>query len=75
MRLEHALDHAVAAEADEVVDERHEDGGVLINIYTVCIGDLDKLYLIWWFDFKLEPISGNDSAAPKIVAQFKSGQK
>ncbi len=25
VRLEHRFDHAVAAEADEVVDERHED--------------------------------------------------
>jgi hypothetical protein len=29
VRLKHGLDHAVAAEADEVVNERHEDGWVL----------------------------------------------
>jgi hypothetical protein len=29
VRLKHRFDHAVAAEADEVVNERHEDGWVL----------------------------------------------
>jgi hypothetical protein len=29
VRLQHALDHPVAAEADEVVDERQKDGWML----------------------------------------------
>ena len=29
VRFQHALDHPKAAEASEVVQERHEDGGVL----------------------------------------------
>ena len=71
VRLKHALDHAVAAEADEVVDERHEDGGVLINIYTVCIGDLDKLYLIWWFDLRLKPSFATAPAASKKYTSLR----
>jgi hypothetical protein len=40
VRLEHALDHAVAAKADEVVDERHEYGRVLkmYQKYSAKIG-------------------------------------
>ena len=42
-------------------------------MYTVCIRDLDKLNLaIWWFDFRLEPNSGNDLSALKFLLTLKS---
>ena len=45
---------------------------LLYQKLTVSIRDLDKLYLIWRLDFRLEPIFV-DLAASKIVARFKSG--
>ena len=33
----------------------------------------DPIWL-WWFDFRLKLISGNDRANPKIVDHVKSGQ-
>ena len=35
---------------------------------VVCIRDLDKLNLSWWFGFRLEPILANDPATPQKVA-------
>ena len=28
----------------------------IVHGSTVCIRDVDKLYLNWWFDFRLKPI-------------------
>ena len=33
---------------------------------TLCIGDLDKLNLIWWFDYWLQPTFANVQAASKM---------
>ena len=38
---------------------------------TACIRDLDKLNLIWRFDFRLEPISVNDQAGPNVLLTLK----
>ena len=42
---------------------------------AMCIWDLDKLHLIWWFGFRREPIFTSAPSAPKNIIHFKSGQK
>ena len=40
----------------------------------MCIRDLDKQNLIWWFDFCFEPIFATAPADSKIATHVKSGQ-
>ena len=42
---------------------------------TMCIRNLDRLNLIWLFDFRLEPIITSAPGASKQSTFFKSGQK
>ena len=37
--------------------------------------DLDKLNLIWWFDFRLKPIFAFALATSKNITYFVSGEK
>ena len=46
-----------------------------ITSYAVCIRDLDKLNLIWRFDFRLNPIFATATAASKNTTSFKNSQK
>ena len=39
--------------------------------YTMCIGDSDKLNLIWWFDFRLRQILATAPADSKILLTSK----
>ena len=47
---------------------------VSISSKVPCVSGI-QTSLTRWFDFRLEPISVSDRAAPKIVNHFKSGQK
>ena len=38
----------------------------------MCIKELDKINLICWFDFGIEPISDNDRPALKIPTHSKA---
>ena len=38
-------------------------------------GILTSIVWLWWFGFRLKPISGDDRANPEIVADFENGQK
>ena len=42
---------------------------------TVCIRDLDKLNLIWQFDFNLKQIFAPALAASESATHYKSDQK
>ena len=42
---------------------------------TLCIKDLDNFNMLWWFDFRLEPIFTTAPATPTNVAHFESGQR
>ena len=46
-----------------------------ITSNAVCISDLDKLRLIWRFDFRLNPIFATATAASKNTTSFKNSQK
>ena len=47
----------------------------MLVVGNVCIRDLDKLNLIWWFDIRLEPIFATAPAAPKMLLASKVTKK
>ena len=47
-----------------------------LQLLIPCVSGIwTRLTWLWWFGFRLEPISGNDRTVPKIVAHSTSGQK
>ena len=50
---------------------RHAVQFIIPSPSNVCIRDLDKFYLIWWFGFKLKPILANKKAVPKMLLTIK----
>ena len=43
--------------------------------YSICVKDLEKFNLIWWFDFRIEPIFPTAQAALKILFASKVVRK
>ena len=41
----------------------------------VCIRNIDKLNMIWWFDLRLKPIFTTVPATSREAIHFKRGQR
>ena len=67
------LFEATISSKHELVTTRYRDvfQSPLFSTYRLCIADLGKFKMAWWFPLRIEPIFAQDPASPKMLLTSK----